>query len=90
LKGHNCAVASWKGERHPTCAVWATQACSEIEAALDAGARSLHGAISHLGGVDVDFSAVRGGPGGDPFFNINSQRDMATAQAWLIGRREYL
>lgn len=87
LNGHDCAVASRQGVLHPTCAVWATRASTGIEAAFDAGARSLHRAISRLDAAQVDFSASEGGPGGDPFFNINSQEDMAAAQAWLEGHR---
>jgi molybdopterin-guanine dinucleotide biosynthesis protein A len=87
LKDHDCAVASREGVLHSTCALWTTRTCVSIEAAFSAGARSLHGAISHLDAVEVDFSAVDGGPGGDPFFNINSRQDMAAAQAWLIERR---
>ena len=86
LKNHDCAVAGRNGERHPTCALWATRASAGVEAAFNAGARSLCGAIAHLNAIEVDFSAVVDGPGGDPFFNINSQHDMAAAQAWRIGR----
>ena len=88
LKNHDCAVAGRNGVRHPTCALWATKACAEVEAAFNAGARSLCGAIAHLDAIEVDFSAVVDGPGGDPFFNINSRHDMAAAQAWQIGTRE--
>jgi molybdopterin-guanine dinucleotide biosynthesis protein A len=86
LKNHDCAVAGRNGARHPTCALWATRARAGVEAAFNAGARSLCGAIAHLDAIEVDFSAVMDGPGGDPFFNINSRHDMAVAQAWPIGR----
>ena len=87
LQDHDCVVASREGVLHPTCAVWATRARAKIEAAFDAGARSLHRAISRLDAVQVDFSAAGDGPGGDPFFNINSQDDMAAAEAWLSERQ---
>jgi molybdopterin-guanine dinucleotide biosynthesis protein A len=87
LQGHDCAVASRQGVLHPTCAVWATRACATIEAAFDGGVRSLHRAISGLDAAQVDFSATGDGPGGDPFFNINSQEDMAAAEAWLSERQ---
>ena len=83
LRGHDCALASWGGVLHPTCALWATTACAKIEAAINSGERSLRRAIAHLDAVEVDFSGVEGGPGGDPFFNINTQLDMAAAQAWF-------
>ena len=86
LKWHDCAVASRNGILHPTCAVWATRACAKIEAGLNAGARSLRRAVSHLDAVEVNFSAADDAPRGDPFFNINSVEDMAVAQAWLTGR----
>ena len=82
LADHNCAVASWGGAVHPTCALWKTACRTSIDTAFDAGVRSLHGAVSCVNAIVVDFSTVDG-PGGDPFFNINSQMDMAEAQAWL-------
>jgi molybdopterin-guanine dinucleotide biosynthesis protein A len=87
LKGRDCAVASWRGVLQPTCTVWATHVCAEIKLMFDAGARSLHRVISRLDAAKVDFSAIGGGPGGDPFFNINSQKDMASAKAWLSERQ---
>lgn len=86
LANHDCAVASRWGVRHPTCTLWATRACPRIEAAFETGVRSLHGAIARLGAVEVDFSDTDDGPGGDPFFNINSPEDMAVAQAWMMKR----
>ncbi|MBS0280259.1 MAG: molybdenum cofactor guanylyltransferase [Proteobacteria bacterium] len=86
LKTHDCAVASRGGVRHPTCTLWAMRACPGIEAAFEAGVRSLHGAVSRLDAVEVDFSAIDHGPGGDPFYNINSPEEMATAQAWAMER----
>jgi molybdopterin-guanine dinucleotide biosynthesis protein A len=86
LKSHDCAVASHGGARHPTCTLWAARACPEVEAAFKAGIRSLHGAVSRLDAVEVDFSAIDDGPGGDPFYNINSPEDMAVAQAWITKR----
>lgn len=83
LRDHDCALASWGGVLHPTCALWATTACAKIELAIKSGERSLRHAIARLDAVEVDFSGVAYGPGGDPFFNINTQLDMAAAQAWL-------
>ena len=56
---------------------------AKIEMAFGSGVRSLHGAIECLECSAADFSAADDGPGGDPFFNVNSELDMTTAQAWL-------
>lgn len=82
LEDYDCAVASRGGAIHPTCALWRTASRASIETAFESGVRSLHGAISCLNAIAVDFS-TENGPGGDPFFNINSQADMAMAQDWL-------
>lgn len=87
LADHDCAVASGGGAMHPTCALWRTACRATIDTLFDAGGRSLHGAISRVNAIVVDFPAVNG-PGGDPFFNINSQADMALAQAWLAEGRQ--
>jgi molybdopterin-guanine dinucleotide biosynthesis protein A len=79
----DCAIALHSGAAHPTCALWRTSALPKIQAALEAGIRSLHGALVHLQAGAADFSDLNGGPGGDPFFNINSQSDMTQAQAWI-------
>lgn len=82
LEDYDCAVARRNGTVHPTCALWKTVSRVGIETAFNSGVRSLLGAISCLNAIAVDFS-IGDGPGGDPFFNINSQPDMAVAQHWL-------
>ena len=79
----DCAVALHGGAAHPTCALWKTSSLPKIQAAFESGIRSLHGALAHLKTCSADFSDLGDGPGGDPFFNINSQSDMAEAQAWI-------
>jgi len=79
----DCAVALHGGAAHPTCALWRAAALAKNQAAFDAGTRSLHGALWHLKTCAADFSDLGEGPGGDPFFNINSQSEMAVAQAWI-------
>jgi molybdopterin-guanine dinucleotide biosynthesis protein A len=83
LEDYDCAVAARMGTMHPTFALWKVQAHEKIETAFSVGVRSLHAAISYVNSTLVDFSAVCHGPGGDPFFNINSPSDMAVAQVWL-------
>ena len=80
---HDCAVALHDGAAHPTCALWKTAALPKIQTAFGSGIRSLHGVLAHLKAGSADFSDLEAGPGGDPFFNINSQSDMAEAQAWI-------
>ena len=87
LGNHDCVLASWKGVRHPTCALWTTAAVKGLNAAFTAGVRSLSGAIANLDAIDVDFSDIKNGPGDDPFFNINSPKDMEIAQAWMTAER---
>jgi molybdopterin-guanine dinucleotide biosynthesis protein A len=83
LEDFDCTVAIRAGVTHPTCALWKTAARHKIEIAFRSGVRSLHGAMSCLNAFAVDFSAAGDGPDGDPFFNINSEADMAIAQVWL-------
>ncbi len=80
---HDCAVPLHGGAAHPTCALWKTAARPKIHAAFGSGIRSLHGALALLKTGAADFSDLLAGPGGDPFFNINSPSDMAEAQAWI-------
>jgi len=88
LEDYDCAVASRAGAVHPTFTLWKIEAREKIETAFAIGVRSLHDAISYVDSTLVDFSAIRYGPGGDPFFNINSPGDMAAAQSWLTDEHQ--
>jgi len=81
--GCDCAVALHGGAAHPTCSLWKTTSLPKFRTAFESGTRSLHGALAHLKACSAEFSDSGDGPGGDPFFNINSQSDMAEAQAWI-------
>lgn len=83
MNDSDCSVALHSGATHPTCAVWMTAALPKVQATLEAGVRSLHGALANLKACYANFSDLSDGPRGDPFFNINSQSDMAEARAWL-------
>ena len=84
LKGHDCAVASRNGVTPPNLRAVGDNGVRRGRSGDSAPEqRSLCRAIARLDAVEVDFSAVEDGPGGDPFFNINSRLDMAAAQAWL-------
>jgi molybdopterin-guanine dinucleotide biosynthesis protein A len=88
LQDRDCAVANWMGGSHPTCALWSTGAHAKLESMFDSGVRSLRDAITHSNASEVDFSDNRAGPGGDPFFNINSPSDLIAAQTWLAEGRD--
>jgi molybdopterin-guanine dinucleotide biosynthesis protein A len=79
----DCAVALHSGAAHPTCALWKTSALKRIQESLNSGTRSLHGALADLKTRAADFSDMTGGPGGDPFFNINRPSEMVEAEGWL-------
>jgi molybdopterin-guanine dinucleotide biosynthesis protein A len=79
----DCAVVGRAEGTHPTFALWNTQARAKIGTAFAVGVRGLHDAIAYVNSTVVDFSAAHHGPGGDPFFNINSPNDMAVARTWL-------
>jgi len=83
LEDYDCAVAGRGGAVHPTFALWDVRARGKVETAFATGVRSLHDAIAYVNSTLVDFSTCRHGPGGDPFFNINSLEDMDVARAWL-------
>jgi molybdopterin-guanine dinucleotide biosynthesis protein A len=83
LDGCDCAIAGRSGAMHPTFALWDVRAREKVETAFAIGVRSLRDAVACVNSTLVDFSALHHGPGGDPFFNINSPDDMDVARAWL-------
>jgi molybdopterin-guanine dinucleotide biosynthesis protein A len=76
-----CSFASAKGRRHPVFAIWRCSAQARLQEIYAQGTRSLMAAQDEVGSAAVAF-ATGPGPGGDIFFNINSQKDQALAQAW--------
>jgi molybdopterin-guanine dinucleotide biosynthesis protein A len=73
----NCAMAASGGRSHPVCSLWRVQeSIDRAESYVATGRRSLHGFAEFVTCVAVDW------PGGfeDPFFNINSQADLAAAE----------
>lgn len=73
------AVASSGGELHPVCGLWRNAAIYEFPGYCASGHRSLRGLAEQVGFREVEWPA---GPP-DPFFNINSQADLAAAEAML-------
>lgn len=73
--GHaSAAVASSNGHLHPVCALWRSAAATELRPYLVSGRRSLKGFAETAGCVSVEWSDES-----DPFFNINTERDLAEA-----------
>lgn len=71
------AVATSNGRRHPTCAVWPTEAFACVESYAETGRRSLTAALDTCHAVDVTWA--EGAP--DPFANINSHEDLIRFQS---------
>lgn len=69
-------VASSKGRRHPTCAVWPVELLSRVAAYAEAGRRSLSGALEACDTVEVRWADCPL----DVFENINSPEDIARLQ----------
>src|SRR5260221_7895267 len=78
------AIATSAGRRHPTVALWPMGVRQTIADALDRRALSVDKLASDLNAVAVAFP-MRDiqGVEVDPFFNINTQDDLATARALL-------
>ena len=80
--GHaGAAIATSKGERHTTCALWRSDALDRLEAYLAGPRRSLKGFAEEIGFVAVEWADEPL----DPFFNVNSETDLARAEALLAG-----
>jgi molybdenum cofactor guanylyltransferase len=81
-RGQGVAIASSAGRRHPTIALWPISARDGVAQALQRRALSVDRLALDLKAVAVDFP-VRdiGGRTIDPFLNINTQDDLASARA---------
>jgi molybdopterin-guanine dinucleotide biosynthesis protein A len=73
------AIAASGGNLHPVCGLWRTAALAEISAYCSSGKRSLQGFARHIGFAEVEWPSEPS----NPFFNINSPADLATAEALL-------
>lgn len=76
--GAMAAVASSGGRLHPACALWRTDALARLPAWRAGGNASLRGFASHVGMQAVEWPATP-----DPFFNINSETELALAEQRL-------
>jgi molybdopterin-guanine dinucleotide biosynthesis protein A len=71
------AVACSCGRLHPTCALWRLEASARLPAYRATGGRSLRGFAEFCGMAVVDWPV---GDRQDPFFNVNTVEDLATAR----------
>lgn len=81
LGDRNAALATSGGHLHPVCGLWRVRALRLLPAYLASGKRSLRGFAQAVGFHSAEWPA---GPR-DPFFNINSPEDLATAERLLEG-----
>ncbi len=88
-RGDGVAIATSAGRRHPTIALWPISARQTIADALQRQALSVNRLASDLNAVAVVFPMRNiEGREVDPFFNINTQDDLATARALLAKATE--
>jgi molybdopterin-guanine dinucleotide biosynthesis protein A len=81
------AIATSAGRRHPTVAIWPLSARSAVAHSLGESAFSANALAAKLNAVAVSFPMREiAGRSVDPFFNINTPDDLATARA-LISKR---
>lgn len=78
------ALASSGGRLHPVCSLWKSEAVEQLADYARTGKNSLNGFARHVGFVEVEWPATPG----DPFFNINSQADLVTAEQIIQGQRD--
>jgi molybdopterin-guanine dinucleotide biosynthesis protein A len=79
------AAAAHDGKRlHGLCAIWPVRARAELlRAVREEGIRSLHGAMTHLGGRECVVSSDV-----HAFFNVNTPQDLEEAERILAEMRE--
>jgi molybdopterin-guanine dinucleotide biosynthesis protein A len=76
LPGHGAALAASGGHVHPVCGLWCADALARLPTYAASGRRSLIGFAESVGYAAVEWP-------GDPFFNVNSQEELAAAEARL-------
>ncbi len=72
------AIAASAGRLHPTFGLWPVSCRDALAGDLGQGRLRLHDAAASLGAATADFPVVGGL---DPFFNINTQADLAQGEA---------
>ncbi|HWK63326.1 MAG TPA: molybdenum cofactor guanylyltransferase MobA [Rhizobiaceae bacterium] len=83
----NIVVASSGGRRHPVFALWPVTLAPALRAFLEDGATYKVSTFveGHESAV-VDFAMIEA-TGGDPFFNVNTQEDLAVAEGLIRAER---
>ena len=81
--GADCAMARHNDQVHHTFALVRTACLDRLEEAYGAGMRRLRAVGSVLRCALPDFSDCHDGPGGDAFFNINTQDDLDLFRVWM-------
>jgi molybdopterin-guanine dinucleotide biosynthesis protein A len=76
-----CAIASSGGHLHPVCGLWRTDVLDRVPGYIAIGGRSLHGLAELVGHRAIKWPVEPF----DPFFNINSEEDLAEAERLLSG-----
>ncbi len=78
-------LAASAGQVHPVVALWPLSLADDLEAWLaDPGNRRLQAFIARHPSIAVDFPALATSVGNlDPFFNVNTPDDLATAERLL-------
>lgn len=72
------AIATSNGRVHPICGLWPVALQVDLEKALYQGVRSAIAWSEFCGASAVEFTLENGR---DPFFNINTEEDLAYAQS---------
>lgn len=79
-RGNAIAIAESAGELHPVIGLWPVALADDLDAALRDGLRKVLAWTDRHGTVPVSFPMVRaGGETVDPFFNANTQEELAEA-----------
>ena len=73
------AVPRSGGRLHPASALWRIEALNLLPSYLESGGSSLTGFADHVGCAAIEWSVEPF----DPFFNINSEEDLARAEELL-------
>jgi len=78
--GASVAVAASGGRSHPVCALWRPDVLSMLRERASCGRLSLKG-VAEQAGASI---AVWSHDEGDPFFNINTEEDLARAESRML------
>jgi molybdopterin-guanine dinucleotide biosynthesis protein A len=90
LTGENSIViAASSGQVHPVFCLWPVAIAGDLENWLeDDSNRRIRSFLARHQTLGVSFPAVEGGSGViDPFFNVNTPDELATAQTFLESQR---